>query len=1137
MATKQRCPKCNELNDLNAAMCAHCQAPLRLRCPLCGAERPWYAQRCPHCEGQVEDARLFSELYRDEPRQRLAARYLLKETLSKGRVSAAYRAVDTQAPDDDQMVAIKELSTVALFRPEERREAEAALRRTINRWREVTHPACVAIRELFRSGESFYVVFEFVHGWTLGQILRGQGRVTPELARNWGAQLCDLLIALHGQEPPLHVPFLSPDHVVVEREGRVRLVGLGIGHLFRPNAPQPFGSTRGYAAPELKHGFPTAASDIFGLGRLLYAALIDHPLELGLQRAVPLRKAAPGISTTFARAIARAAHRDPQRRFPSAEDMLESLWDARAYGPLTPLDDWRERLVFEAPLVSQRATRRQGAAPSAPRAQRAETMADAGFTRDPRFGPREPDAPQPRPAAPEPEAQPALSVYPHHLHLADLRPDETKRVSLTVRNSGEADLVGRVTSHVDWISAPKKTMRLPAKKQARVILSVQAAQLPTERTVEAQGISVDTNAGRQWVAVTAEVAGGPALSLETTELDFGQLNHDAPQSARLAVANSGRQPLSGKVEARVPWLQVHGGDLSLKGGQHTEVRVELLPDRLPAGPQASEALIIDSDGGQARVMVRAWRLRPELALDVHHLDVGEVVGGSEAADGSQIAERILYVKNAGDGLLEGTARSLLPWLQVQPSAFRCASGEQVPLTLHVDATGLADGPIEVPQALRVQTNGGSETLSLRMEVLAPRLVLETDALDFGAVPLGEVRDLPLALRNEGSMALVATLQPLVDWLALSAKEIALQPGERSVIRVQLRAERFASGQHLAVDAALRLVAGSTVKQISASITVLQPALQVEPERIDFGYVDPATPETRTLIIRNEGTGRLAWNLQSDAEWLEWRPTSAVCAAGEAQEVTLIAYGLAIDPAKGAEDATLIVNSDGGRVKVPLHISLAAPLIATDTPYLDLGVSVNLENVSGSFRIFNHGLGQLSGSLVADQTWIVLDRASFECATGRSVEVRVSTDMEELEHLAETGEGFHATGTVRIESNSSDGAIIEVEVAVEIHLEARLELPPVVELSAESPDQPPTGRLVIKNAGLAPAHAELRARHAPASPGLVLAREVLDIKPGKSVRVRVQWEGPLPRGDDELYVELIHDDALLHIPVRVVSAAS
>jgi serine/threonine protein kinase len=1135
MATKQRCPKCNELNDLDATMCARCRAPLRLLCPLCGTERPWYAERCPVCEGQAADAGLFPELYRDEPRRQLGDRYLLRETLARGQVSAVYRAVDTRAadaPDDDQTVAVKELSTVALFRPEERREAEASLRRAIDRWERVAHPARVAIRDLVRSGENFYVVFEFVYGWTLGQILRGQGRATPDLVRNWGAQLCDLLIALHGQNPSLHVPFLSPDHVMIEREGRVRLVGLGLGHLFRPNAPQPFGSTRGYAAPELKSGFPTVASDIFGLGRLLYAALIDHPLELGLQQAMPLRKAAPDISTTFARAIARAAHRDPARRFSSTADMLESLWDARALGPLTPLQDWQERLVFDAPPTPQRAPRRREAASSTPRAEQAETMADAGFSRDPRFGPRESTAAQPRPAAPEPEAQPALSVYPHHLHLPDLHPDETKRVTLTVRNSGEADLVGRVTSHVDWISAPKKTMRLPAKKQARVILSVQAARIPAERTVDAQGISVDTNAGRQWVAVTAELVSGPALCLEASELDFGQLNHDAPQTARLGVSNSGRQPLSGQVEARVPWLRVHGGDLSLKGGQRTEVRIELLPERLPNGPQAGEALLIDSDGGQARVMVRAWRLRPKLALDVQHLDFGAVAGGGEAEGVGQPTERILYIKNAGDGMLEGTVRSLLPWLQVQPSAFQCASGELVPLILHVDATGLADGAVEVPQALRVQTNGGSETLSLRMEVLAPRLVLETDALDFGAVPLGEVRDLPLVLRNEGSMPIVTTLQPLVGWLALSAQEVSLGPGEQSTIRVQLRPERFASGQHLAVDAALRLVAGSTVKQIPASITVLQPALQVEPERIDFGYVDPATPETRTLIIRNEGTGRLAWNLNADAEWLEWRPASAVCAAGESQEVTLTAYGLAIDPAKGSDDATLIVNSDGGRYKVPLHISLAAPLIAIDMPYLDLGVSVNLENVAGSFRIFNHGLGQLRGSIIADQTWIVPDRASFECATGRSVEVRVSTDMEELQYLAETGEGFRVTGLIRIESNSNDGAMIEIEVTVEVHLEARLELPPTVELLADNPEEPPTGRLILKNVGLAPVRAELRSP----SPNLVLAREVLDIKPGKSVRVRVQWTAAPPGADDELYLELLRGDALLRIPVRVASAS-
>ncbi|MBC7236444.1 MAG: hypothetical protein H5T69_11445 [Chloroflexi bacterium] len=1120
MTTKQRCPKCNELNEMNATVCVHCRAPLTQVCPLCGAKRPWYVEHCPYCQESVPDVGLFADLFRDEPRRRLQGRYMLQETLARGRVTAVYRASDA---DSEKVFAIKELSTVALFRADERREAEAALRRLLSRWAAVSHPSLARLVEWFPSGESFYVVFEFVHGWTLAQIIRGRARVTPELARNWGAQLCALLVTLHRQEPPLYVPFLSPDHVIVQRDGRVKLIGLGLSHLFRPNAPQPFGSVRGYAAPELRSGFPDARSDLFALGRLLYALLIDAPLGHGRPQALPLRKAAPGISPEFVRAIARAAHRDPARRFASAKEMFERLWDEEAYGPLELIEGWQEELLFVPTQPSVEALPRPSSLPRGMPREVMETMAEAGFVRDPRFGPRAEAVPSQAPDLSVPQAEPALSVYPRHLHLLDLRPDEVKRVPLTVRNRGKGELIGRVNSHVEWLSAPRKVMRVPPQKQARVILSLQASQVPTGRAVEPQAISVDTNAGRQWVAVTAEVIAVPTLLVEQAEIDFGRIAHDVPQIAYLKVRNAGRQPLTGQVEARVPWLRVQSGRFRLGGGQDAEIRIELLPDRLPDGAQqVGDALIVDSDGGQTLVAACAWRPRPKLELDVRRIDMGAVAAG-------QVAERSISLRNTGDGPSEGTARSLLPWLQVSPQTFHLEPGELLSLALRVDCTGLADGPLDVPQALRIQTDDSSETLSLHVEVQAPRLVLETEHLDFGAVPLGEIVDRPLIMRNEGSMPLVVSLQPLVDWLIPAQSDVTIAPGQRVGVPVQLRAGTFNGGQHLEEAAALRLVAGSTLKQIAASLTVLQPSLHVEPEAVDFGYVELVHPEMRTLTIHNAGTGMLAWNIQTDAIWIEVSPQAGVCVAGQSQEVTLTAYGLAIDSPSGSARGTLIINSDGGRAKIPLNIALAAPLIATDTTLLDLGTSVNLASVGRSFRIFNHGLGQLRGALVADQTWIALDRASFVCATGRSVEVHVSLDTEELAPLAHAGESFRVEGVVRIESNSSDEAMSEVHIVAEVRLEPRVEAPEQIELIAEAPGGPFSGRLVLKNTGLAPAHVELR----PANSQMLLSRTILDIKPGKSVRVRVQYEG-LPTTEGDLSIERLLGGESLRIPVCLVA---
>ncbi len=1129
MATKMRCPKCGQLNEAGASRCGQCRAPLTQTCPRCGHVRPWYVQRCPQCDVPVDDAAVFTGLFREGPERRLQGRYLLREVLSRGAVSARYRAEDLRDPGT--FYAIQELSTVALFRADERRQAEAALSAAVARWSAVEHPAVPAVVEAFRAGETHYVVTEWVSGVDLAALMEREGlRATPDLARNWGAQLADLLSTLHSQDPPLYAPFLSPGRVAVDDDGRLHLIDLGLADLFSPAGDGAYGAVRGYAAPELEGGPPTPQSDIFALGRLLYALLVGRLLERGLRRQLPLRQAVPGIAMPLVKTIARAAHRDPRQRYASAAELRDVLWDASA-GSLAPIGAWRDLAV---PILGQ-ATR--ATPPRAGRDARrqptvggstTDSMEALGFERDPRYGPAGAAAlgrAEPTMASAEPAAGPAtatgearLAVQPRLIKATELSPGDTRRVVLSLHNTGAVEVSGRVTSHVDWISAPKSPFRLPVGKQAKVILTVRSARLTSPQASEAQAISVDTNAGRHWVAATAQVVTTPLLQVEPTLLDWGALQGEPSGVQHLTITNAGGQPMLGSVAARVPWLRVSAPEFRCAPGRSIQVPVQLVTDQLPAGDtQAADAIVVDSDGGQERVAARVRRLTPVLDLGVTHIDLGSLP--------AEPAERYLYVGNTGDGVLEGTARPLVPWLRIDPQEFRCQPGDMVQLALTADLGALGDGAIEVPQAVRVRTNGGVETLSLRVQVVAPRLVLGGGDLAFGQTRLGDVLSRDITIVNTGSAPLYATVQPLVDWLSASPGSITCAPGEERQVEVVADTTRFPKGDVLDVVAALRIDAGTLAVTLPASIEVLQPALRVDPQELDFGYAERTHPESRTLTLANEGNAPLAWNTQTDVAWVEIQPTSGVCRPGGAQEVAVTAYGLAADPEAEVVVGTLVVNTDAGRAKVPLRLAFAAPLLASDTTDLDLGVSVNLRDVSTSLRLFNHGLGPLRGRITTDHTWLAVDRASFECAMGRSIEVRVSTDLEELPPGTD-----RAAGAVLVESNGGDLAI---DVTLSVAYAPAIEPPETLVLERADPAGQPQGRLALRNTGLATAHAELR----PSAPQLVLSRNLLDIKPGKSVRIAVRWQGVSSAEAEPPYIEVLSGGEAMRVPVVLADASA
>jgi len=1090
MATKQRCPKCNQLNDLSARRCVRCGAPLIQVCPICGTPRPWYVGHCPNCEGQSTNDVLLADLFREAPHQELAHRYRLLSTLSKGPISTVYKAADLHS---EKLYAIKELSPLALITSKERREAVATFERSLTLWREVNHPGFVRIVDAFHEHNNYYVVYEFLEGWTLAKIIANPSwKTPPSLACAWGIQLGEALCYLHRQSPPLFASFLSPSHVLITIEGRAKILGFNLGQAFKPTANLPYGSVPGYSAPELQTAPPTPQSDLFALGRLLYALLIDKLLEKGLPHKLPLQQAVPGIAKELVKAIAKAAHKDVARRFASVEEFLQVLskYAARSTSNwLVTLQRAAEKHLLEKETLPP------------------EPMAAFGFRRDPRFGP----TPTAEAAVPSLKPKGKLSVYPRQIRLVDVPPTGKKRFALRLYNAGQGELTGRIISHTSWITTPQKAFRLPPGKQAKALLSIKLNELPAGHIIEPQAISIDTDTGRQWVGVTVDIPTTPLLHVEPTLLDFGPVEANTERTLQLKVSNLGRQSLSGQVTSSLPWIRLGKHQFQCAAGQTTILPVTAIPSKMPKGTFAEpQGLLIDSDGGQKRIEIRAQRRIPELDVGTLTIDFGTVLAG-------QVSERYLYIGNTGNAPLHGAARSLLPWLQVHPQRFSCAPGELAQLVLSADWTGLADGPLEIPQALRLQTNGGSKTLSLRAQISAPKLVLESSFLECGTLSLGEEKEIALSLRNEGSAPLKAQLRSLVQWLIVPTEHIQCAPGERKQIPLLASSKVFDHGEEISSQAAIRLVAGAEIYDIPAHITIIQPALAVAPLEMDFGYVDRTRPESRNLTISNQGTGNLEWHIQTDALWLEISPLSGNCQAGQSCLVQLTAYGLALESESAT--ATLIVNSDGGRAKIPLRIALASPLLATDTLFLDLGTSVNRENVSNVLRIFNHGLGMLRGNITTDQTWLTVDKVSFACPTGRSVQVHVSTDMEEFPQGTSEGRG-----SIHITSN---GGEVDVKVSLALQLEPELKLPQELVLKPKADVL--QGRLLLYNTGLAPAHVEIT----PSVPQLMLSRNVCDIKPQKSSRLTVRFQ----IGDDsnieqdQLYLEIFMGERSFRLPVR------
>lgn len=149
----------------------------------------------------------------------------------------------------------------------------------------------------------------------------------------WLLQILEALDYLHHQQV-LHGD-LKPANILIDSEGRARLLDFGMASLSHSQAPSPDLPAQGtlpYMAPEQLEGHRSAACEIYSLGSIFYQALSGrHPREgaKGLRElfgpcALPLAQAVPALEPRIARSIERMIRSDPSERFQSVREVLRA---------------------------------------------------------------------------------------------------------------------------------------------------------------------------------------------------------------------------------------------------------------------------------------------------------------------------------------------------------------------------------------------------------------------------------------------------------------------------------------------------------------------------------------------------------------------------------------------------------------------------------------------------------------------------------------------------------------------------------------------------------------------------------------------------------------------------------------------
>ena len=195
---------------------------------------------------------------------------------------------------------------------------------------EVEHPNIVRIYNFVQHPDSAgvpvgYIVMEFVGGTSLKQIRKARNApLPPEQAVAYIVEIIPALGYLHSQG--LAYCDFKPDNVM-QTDEQLKLIDLGAVIAMDDEESSIYG-TMGYQAPEIAHTGPTVASDVYTVGRTLAVLVMDVPQERGrFVEQLPGPATAPVLAKheSLYRAILRATDLDPDRRFPSMEELADQL--------------------------------------------------------------------------------------------------------------------------------------------------------------------------------------------------------------------------------------------------------------------------------------------------------------------------------------------------------------------------------------------------------------------------------------------------------------------------------------------------------------------------------------------------------------------------------------------------------------------------------------------------------------------------------------------------------------------------------------------------------------------------------------------------------------------------------------------
>ena len=264
----------------------------------------------------------------------LDGRYEIVSVVGIGGMAVVYQAYDLEKKRD---VAVKVLRDDVSVDAESRRQ----FRKEYEAVEKLSHPNIRAVYDVVSSGDTEYIVMEYVDGINLKQYMKGKGVLSWQEVLHFSTQIARALSHAHSRGI-IHMD-IKPQNIMLPKDGTVKIADFGIAQMDEadPNdAEEALGSIHYISPEQARGGTVDARSDIYSLGVVMYEMLTGRlPFdgktveEVAVQQVSSLPDAPSDLNNAVPAELEqitlRAMQPEPDDRYATAADMLADLEDFR----------------------------------------------------------------------------------------------------------------------------------------------------------------------------------------------------------------------------------------------------------------------------------------------------------------------------------------------------------------------------------------------------------------------------------------------------------------------------------------------------------------------------------------------------------------------------------------------------------------------------------------------------------------------------------------------------------------------------------------------------------------------------------------------------------------------------------------